>query len=287
MARSRAAIKLEMTTSFMANENLAGMYGFNVGASFADEFSIVSFENILFDLLSYFMFLLEQIFDTHKKEVDDIIEAKMPHRPSWYRTKAKAFQYGFDLIEDSDKYDNTGFTNDVIEASKIIKYSAVTQNGGQLLIKIAAENGGVLAPITAPQKAAFDAYVAEIADCGVKYIVVNNQPDILLLNMQIYRDSLVIDENGMSILKGNYPVQDAILEYMKELPFNGELVLAHLVDKLQQVEGVRIPHIVNAESQIIDLNTNEYLPPQPINVKTVPESGYFTIPNFDNVSYVV
>lgn len=287
MARNRAAIKLEMTTSFMANESLAGTYGFTVGASFADEFSIVSFENILFDLLSYFMFLLEQTFDTHKKEVDDIIEAKMPHRPSWYRSKAKAFQYGFDLIEDSDKYDNTGFTADVIEASKIIKYSAVTQNGGQLLIKIAAENGGVLSPITAPQKAAFDAYIAEIADCGVKYIVVNNKPDILLLNMQIYIDSLVLDDKGMSILKGNYPVQDAILEYMKELPFNGELVLAHLVDKIQQVEGVRIPHIVNAESQIIDNSSNDYLPPQPINVKTVPESGYFTIPNFDNIRYVV
>ena len=276
-----------MTTSFMANESLAGTYGFTVGASFADEFSIVSFENILFDLLSYFMFLLEQIFDTHKKEVDDIIEAKMPHRPSWYRSKAKAFQYGFDLIEDSDKYDNTGFTDDVVEASKIIKYSAVTQNGGQLLIKIASENNGVLTPITAPQKAAFDAYIAEIADCGVKYIVVNNKPDILLLNMQIYIDSLVLDDKGMSILKGNYPVQDAILEYMKELPFNGELVLAHLVDKIQQVEGVRIPHIVNAESQIIDTSSNDYLPAHPINVKTVPESGYFTIPNFDNVSYVV
>ncbi len=287
MARNRAAIKLEMTTSFMANESLAGTYGFTVGASFADEFSIVSFENILFDLLSYFMFLLEQIFDTHKKEVDDIIEAKMPHRPSWYRSKAKAFQYGFDLIEDSDKYDNTGFTDDVVEASKIIKYSAVTQNGGQLLIKIASENNGVLTPITAPQKAAFDAYIAEIADCGVKYIVVNNKPDILLLNMQIYIDSLVLDDKGMSILKGNYPVQDAILEYMKELPFNGELVLAHLVDKIQQVEGVRIPHIVKAESQIIDNSSNDYLPAQPINVKTVPESGYFTIPNFDNVSYVV
>ena len=287
MARNRAAIKLEMTTSFMANESLAGTYGFTVGASFADEFSIVSFENILFDLLSYFMFLLEQIFDTHKKEVDDIIEAKMPHRPSWYRSKAKAFQYGFDLIEDSDKYDNTGFTDDVVEASKIIKYSAVTQNGGQLLIKIASENNGVLTPITAPQKAAFDAYIAEIADCGVKYIVVNNKPDILLLNMQIYIDSLVLDDKGMSILKGNYPVQDAILEYMKELPFNGELALAHLVDKIQQVEGVRIPHIVNAESQIIDNSSNDYLPAQPINVKTVPESGYFTIPNFDNVSYVV
>ena len=287
MARTRTAIKLEMTTAFMANESLAGKYGFTVGASFTDEFSIVSFENILFDLWSYFMFLLEQIFDTHKKEVDDIIEQKMPHRASWYRGKAKAFQYGFDLIEDSDKYDNTGFSEEQIEASKIIKYSAVTQNGGQLLIKIASETAGVLAPITAPQKTAFDAYVQEIADCGVKYIVVNNQPDILLLTMQIYRDPLVLNDQGMSIVNANYPVKDAILEYMKELPFNGELVLAHLVDKLQQVEGVRIPHIINAESQIIDINTNSYLPAQPINVKTVPESGYFTIPNFDKVSYVV
>ena len=277
MARNRAAIKLEMTTSFMANESLAGTYGFTVGASFADEFSIVSFENILFDLLSYFMFLLEQIFDTHKKEVDDIIEAKMPHRPSWYRSKAKAFQYGFDLIEDSDKYDNTGFTDDVVEASKIIKYSAVTQNGGQLLIKIASENNGVLTPITAPQKAAFDAYIAEIADCGVKYIVVNNLPDILLLSIQIFRDPLVLNETGMKIGPdgGGYPVEEAILAYMKELPFNGELVLAHLVDKLQLVDGVKIPNIVNAESRIVDLSTGDYLPPQPITVKTVPESGYF------------
>lgn len=287
MARTRTAIKLEMTTAFMANETLAVKYGFTVGALFADEFSIVSFENILFDIISYSIFLLEQIFDTHKKEIDDILEQKMPHRPSWYRTKAKEFQYGFDLIEDSDKYDNTGFSADQIEASKIIKYSAVTESAGQLLIKIAAESNGVLSPITPAQKESFDAYIVEIADCGVRYIVVNSKPDILNLTMQIFRDSLVIDENGMSILNGNYPVRDAILEYMKELPFNGELVLAHLVDKLQQVPGVKIPHVINATSQIIDINTGEYLPAQPITVKTVPESGYFSITAFNNIAYVV
>lgn len=287
MARNRIDIKLEMTTAFMANETLASTYGFTLGALFANEFSIVSFENILFDIISYCVFLLEQLFDTHKKEVDDILEQKFPHRPSWYRSKALAFQYGFDLITDSDKYNNTGFTDEVIQASKIIKYSAVTQNAGQLLIKIASESGGVLAPITLPQKAAFDAYIQEIADCGVKYIVVNNLPDILLLNLQIFCDPLVLDANGMSILNGNKPVEEAILEYMKELPFNGELVLAHLVDKLQLVEGVRIPNIVSAQSKVIDLSTGDYIDPQPITVKTVPESGYFTIPNFDNVSYVV
>jgi hypothetical protein len=71
------------------------------------------------------------------------------------------------------------------------------------------------------------------------------------------------------------------------LPFDGELVLAHLIDKLQKAEGVVIPHLINAESQAIDINTNLYNEAQPIDVKTIPESGYFTIPNFDNISYVV
>lgn len=275
MARTRSEIKLAITTEFMANPVIAEKYDFVPDALFVDEFSIVSFENILFDILSFVLFVQEQLFDTHKAEVIDIIEQKMPHREAWYRDKAKAFQYGFDLIEDSDKYDTIGFTDEQIEFSKIIKYSAVTQNAGTLLIKIASETAGVLAPITEPEKFAFDAYMLEIADCGVRYIVVNNPADILLLNLQIFIDPLVLNQDGMSILNANYPVEDAVKEYMKQLPFNGELVLAHLVDKLQLVEGVRIPNIVNAESQIYDTGSSAYLAAQPITVKTVPESGYF------------
>ena len=155
------------------------------------------------------------------------------------------------------------------------------------MIKIATENDGVLSPITAEQKISFDAYIDEIADCGVKYVVVNNQPDILLLTMQIFIDPLVLNAQGMNILTGKYTVQDAILQYMKELPFNGEIVLFELERKIKEVEGVNIPNIINAESQIYDSANAEYYPAMPITVKTVPNSGYFTIPNFDNVSYVV
>lgn len=271
----------------MAKTVLQEAYGFAEGAVFENEFSKVSIESIFFDIFSFAVFLLESMFDNHKKEVDNIIAQKFPHRPSWYRNKAKDFQYGFALIPDTDKYDNTGYTDDQVTASKIIEYAAVTPSAGQILIKIATETAGVLAPITAGQKASFDAYIFEIADCGVKYIVVNHLPDILLLNLQIFRDPLVLDAAGMSIINGNYPVQDAINEYMKELPFNGELVLAHLIDKLQNAEGVVIPHLVNAESQAIDINTNVYNDAEPINVKTIPVSGYFTVPNFDNISYVV
>lgn len=277
MARLIGVIQKEMLDSIAANENLAGL----------NSQSKVSIYRLIVFVVSFAIWALEVLFDTHNKEVNDIIEAKFPHRPSWYRTKVKDFQYGFALINDTDKFDNTGFTEDQILDSKIIKYAAVTKSAGKILIKIATESAGVLTPITPEQRASVDAYILEIADCGVNYLLVNHLPDILLLNLQIYRDPLVLDSTGMSILNGNYPVQDAINEYMKELPFDGELVLAHLIDKLQKAEGVEIPHLINAESQAIDINTNLYNNAEPINVKTVPVSGYFTVPNFDNISYVV
>jgi hypothetical protein len=96
-----------------------------------------------------------------------------------------------------------------------------------------------------------------------------------------------LNADGMSILNGNFPVEDAILEYMKVLPFNGELVLFDLERKIKTVNGVRIPNIVNAETRVYDNSTLAYLPAQPITVKTVPVSGYFVLPNFDTISYVV
>lgn len=238
-------------------------------------------------IICYAIWIVESLFDTHKQEVDAIIEAKMPHRPSWYRTKALEFQYGFNLITDTDNFDNTGYTAEQIEASKIIKYCAVPKGKAQKYIKIATEVGGVLSPINDLQKAAFQAFMDEISDWGVDYFIVNNPPDILLLDMDVYVNPLVLNANGMSIVNGNYPIQDAILEYMKNLPFNGELVLFDLGSKIKSVDGVDFPGTINAQSQINDIGTGNYLDPQPITEKTVPESGYFTIPNFNNIRYVV
>jgi hypothetical protein len=74
---------------------------------------------------------------------------------------------------------------------------------------------------------------------------------------------------------------------MKNLPFDGELVLNDLIEKLRQVDGVNHVHIVVAQSSTYDAVTSQYLNYVPINVKTIPTAGYFDIPNFDTVSYVV
>ena len=240
-------------------------------------------------ITAFVIWTLEKIFDEHKKEVSEALSEQKPHTARWYRNKALAFQYGFDLIEDSDKFNNQDRTEDEINNSKIVKYSAVTESEteSRLIVKIATEQGGELQPISQGQKASFDAYINEIRDAGVRITTINYLPDILKLQVKIYRDPLVLNENGQSILSGEKPVEKAIKEYFKKLPFNGELVLAHLVDALQQVEGVKIPHIILAESKWIDAGVNDYGNYQPIEVKTIPISGYFKIENFNGIEYVV
>ena len=243
-------------------------------------------------ITAFVIWTLEKIFDEHKKEISKLLSEQKPHTARWYRNKALAFQYGFNLRSETDLFDNTGKSKEEIENSKIIKYSAVTEVEieSHLIVKIATESVAPtsnLSPLTQEQKAAFDVYINEIKDAGVRITTINYLPDILKLQMKIYRDPLVLDENGQSILTGEKPVEKAIKEYFKKLPVNGELVLAHLVDALQQVEGVKIPHIILAESKWIDAGTNGYGNFQPIEVKTIPISGYFKIENFDNINYIV
>ena len=230
---------------------------------------------------------LEKLFDLHRADIDKRLAELKPHTARWYRSKALAFQYGFDLLHDSDKFNNTGHTEEQIEASKIVKYSAVVEskNEGRLIVKIAGEQGEQLQPITDAQKQAFEAYLQEIKDAGVRLSVVNYQPDVLHLQMRIVYDPLVLDSNGQSIIHATKPVETAIKDYLKRLPFNGELVLAHLIDALQQAEGVKIPHLVLAQSKHIGTNGN-YGAFEAIEISKIPTAGYFTIDNFNDITYV-
>ena len=289
MARTKQEIKKQITDTFIQNKHIVSAYQLDKNKSFEEQFSLVSFENTIFDIITIVLWIFEKLFDTHKSEVSEMLKQLKPHTARWYRNKALAFQYGFDLLPDSDQFNNANATEDEINNSKIIKYSAVTESEveSRLIVKIATEQGGELQPISVGQKASFDAYMNEIKDAGVRITVINYLPDILRLQMRIYRDPLVLDENGTSIRTGKKPVEDAINHYFKNLPFNGELVLAHLEDELQKVEGVKIPHIVLAESKWIDVSVRDYGNFQPVEVKTIPISGYFKIENFNNLSYVV
>lgn len=241
-------------------------------------------------VFAFAIFVHEQIFNAHRLEVADIINNEKAHTSRWYKMMAMAFQYGFSLITDSDQFNNENHTDEEIDGSKIVKYCAVTesQDESRLIIKIATESAGTLQPVTDDQKQAFEYYISEIRDAGVQTTVINYLPDKLRLFLKIKRDPNVLDSNGISILYGTEPVKVALNQFMKELPFNGELILNKLVDKLQNIEGIVNPHLINVKTAWIDPNAVDYGNYEDIEISKIPVSGYFTI-DFENsnIEYVV
>ncbi|WP_234111464.1 nucleotidyltransferase [Chryseobacterium sp. R2A-55] len=287
MARTVPEIKKSITDRFMTEEVLVSVYGLDSSKTFEEQFSIVSFENILVNIFTFILWTLEKLFDQHRSEVSEIVKILKPHGLPWYRQKALDFQYGFDLYPDTDVFNNVGYSAEQIQNSKIIKYAAVTEavNESRLIVKIATEDSNSeLSPISEGQKESFDEYIEEIRDAGVKVTVINYLPDILRLHIKIYYNPLVLTSHGVSILSGKKPVEDSLKAFMKELPFNGQLILASLVDKLQATEGVDIPHLVSASSSWV--SENGYSDFENIGVRKIPVSGYFKIENFANIEYI-
>jgi hypothetical protein len=242
-------------------------------------------------VVSYAIWLLENIFDAHKAQIDDAIYNQKSGTPRWYRSMALAFQYGFGftLIADEDRYNNTGATDQDIEDSKIIKYCSVKESieSSRLIVKVAGENGTQLRPLTTLELDSFEAYMQEIKYAGVKLLIVNNPADKLQLIMKVYRDPLIIDIAGNNIRTRGRTVEVAVRNYIKNLPFDGELVINDMIDYLRDVEGVSNVHVQAANASFKDLVANAYTPFVAIDVRTIPVAGYFEITDFNGVSYVV
>tara|TARA_R110000868_G_scaffold52171_6_gene165048 strand:+ start:30197 stop:31039 length:843 start_codon:yes stop_codon:yes gene_type:complete len=280
MARQITVIQNEIFATIAANENLQGL----------NSTSKVAIFRLFAYVVAYAIWLHESFFDQHTKEVNERLANEKAGTLPWYRTMALRFQFGFDLMADKDYFDNGTATEDQIEASKIIKYAAVNEadDSSRVILKIAGETDGVLSDFDDPsQVESIQAYINEIRVAGVQVTIINYKADQLYINLQIKRDAALLDENGMSKLVANYPVNEALQEFMKELDFNGELRLSALVDKIQLVPGVKDATLISAESSWIDPASNGYGAPQPIFISKIAESGYFEIVTFDTIAYVV
>ena len=289
MARTLDIVKKDLTNSFMQNSIMQNAYGFADDLLFENVFSIVSFENILFDVIAFAIFNLELIFDKHTTQIDTAIYENKPGTARWYRNMALKFQYGRQLLTDDDEFNNVGFTDDQNEATKIIKYCSVKESleSSRLIIKIAGETAGELSELLPDEITAFNYYLSQVAYAGVKLNVVNNPADKLLLNLQVFRNPLVIDSAGNNIENGGKPIDEALKVYMKNLPFDGELVINDMIDFLRDVSGIINVHVASAKSSYKDLSIDAFTDFKEINIKTTPLAGYFKIETNSIISYVV
>lgn len=268
MARTIAEIKEEMTGYFIANETVISTYGLDITKNFEDQFSKVSLESIIFYVVSAAIWTLEVLFDTHKTEVTNLIATLKPHRLKWYVDKTLAFQFGRDLITDSDIYDNTDVTDEQITTEKVVKYSAAVENAGRIVIKVATSTGSVTGrePLTVDQEAALIAYHKEIKDAGVRIDLVNLPANEFKATLDIYYDPMILNASLGSLANGGNPVREAVEYFITNLPFNGEYRNSALVDRLQEVPGVVIPELHLSE-----------IDGAPVLAKATPQSGYMKV----------
>lgn len=272
MARTISEIKRAICAEWMGNEDVQKAYGFSANDRFNEKFSVVSIENLLFYIVAVASWVVENLIDTHKSEVDAALNSLTPHRPKWYRDKVLGFMKGKSLANESDTYDTSDMTASEIEAAHVIKYAAVSENAltSILTIKVAGITDGQRSALDQTTQRQLENYLREVKDAGVRINLINESADRFKCSLFIYYDGLLEAESVEKM------VLEAVQDYVENLPFNGVYSNMSLVDAVQRVEGVKIAEV---ESSAIMANGQDSW--TPIDVRVVPNSGYMCAENGD------
>lgn len=280
MARTVAEIKEEMTSEFIQDSTIIEKYGLDTTKTFEEQFSKVSIESILFYVFAYCTWVLEKLFDTHKDEVTEYISEMKTHSLRWYVNKIKAFRYGQSLIDGTDEYSDDGLTDEDIEEKQVVKYASVNESDGVLYVKVATDGTNGKQPLTTAQSNALTQYIHEVKDAGVRVSVRNTTADYLRLKLAIYYNPMIIDSDGNALNGDGKVVENAIKNYISNLPFDGEYRNVDLIDALQAVDGVEIPELLSSE---YSYNGTDYFT---ISAKENPYSGYYQLSADSTITYI-
>ena len=279
MARELSEIKKQMTDDFVANQTIQERYALDTTKTFEQQFSKVSIENILFNVVAFAMWLLEKLINQNRTEINEQIATSRIHTQKWYREKALDFMYGYDL-NDTDEYDTTNLTDEQIASAKIIANAAPVKMQGYLRMKVVKRVGDELAPLEPAELTAFTSYMNYVTDAGTYVIPTTNIADDLKLTLDVYYNDLILAGDG-SRLDGtaNAPVQDAIKNYLKSLRFNGSFIESKLEGEIEAVEGVTMVKVVGAWSKYGSHEYESTANPNvgKINEIRIPDAGYMKL----------
>jgi hypothetical protein len=226
------------------------------------------------------MFTTETLFGLYKTEVEGVLSTKTPGTLLWYRGMCLGFRYGVGLILHNGRI---GYPSGD-ETPPLLARCSVRETATGLLIKIAKYQGDDLNPLTNEEFNSFQAYLAAVKYAGTPIQLVNAPSNKLRMTADIYYDPLLITSTGEQIADGKRIVDEAILSFLRSLPFDGRLSLTSLVAAIKAVVGVSDVNITLIEQEYAAAGY------QPIVVSHVPESGYFEIaqdhPLSDSLNYI-
>lgn len=203
----------------------------------------------------------EYLRDIFNAEVEEKLRKKNPPTREWYAQTALDFQYGFPLLPGTVDFDNTGYTDAQILASKIIKYAAVIKQKNafekiQLRMKLAGSNGSDLIPLTQVQIDAIKAYFDKAEAAGDNLVIISQNYDKLKMKWKVYYNPLILDNQGNRLDgTGSDVVRKAIKSFLFDqsqgggMAFTGTYVRTYHIDWVQKVAGVVIPKIDLCQAQ--------------------------------------
>jgi hypothetical protein len=237
MARSISEIKRTMTDAFMQDEAIRDAYDLSQDKTrFADCFSAVSLENLLFYIVAACHYVLESIFEKFTQDVEKKISRAVVASIPWYFDKAKAFQYGDALVLNPRTF---GYEYAKVDTSKQrVKYVAVRDRGASIEMLVSDEQNGKPTPLSDEVLTAFKHYINAIKIAGVVINVRTRKADELSIAVKVVVDPLKINRQGVEIASSEKVVEHAIENYLADIVYGGTFNKTKLVDAVQRVDGV-------------------------------------------------
>jgi hypothetical protein len=173
----------------------------------------------------------ELLFDTFKLEVEATLAAGAVGTVKWYQAQVFNYQHGDVLVYDTA----TGkYIYALLDASKkVVKRCSITETPKGLIFKVAKLSGVQPVGLAVAEQTGLAAYLKKVRFAGTLFQVVSGNGDVLKVSAKVYYDPII----PQATVKAQ--VEAAVVGYVGNLPFDGELFLSALVDVMQAVEGVR------------------------------------------------
>ncbi|MBN1987835.1 MAG: hypothetical protein JW783_00375 [Bacteroidales bacterium] len=237
MARTVDVISAEIKAAFVASDALASAYALDKSKTFDEQFSKVSLEALIINVVAYAHYVIERIVDSFRVEIDERIAATAVATPSWYDKLIRQYQHGQPVVFKAQTY-SFGYSS-INEDTQIIKYVAIreVEDEGVTKLRIYVSKADKV-PLTADELAAFTAYLKYVSPAGIHFDFVSSAPDLLELEAQVIYDPLLISSTGAAIGSEAKPVNDAIINHIDGLIYGGILQKSKLIDSIQAVSGV-------------------------------------------------
>ena len=177
---------------------------------------------------------LENIMDAFRAEVLTSLADMIPGTVRWYYNQCLTWQYGDALV-----WLNNTYKYAVIDANKqIVKFVAVSELYGQLIIKVGKSSGGLPVKLTSGELSSFTSYINSIKFAGTNVSVISYDADLIKFDINIVYDPMVMRPDGSLILDGSFPITAALNSYLHGIIYGGVFNKTKCIDAVQLVQGV-------------------------------------------------